>query len=172
MARPSTSSAAAPPPVYQPGNREIYAPSVSSLPAYTRQPPPRPTTSRRELTEHVFELRTKYDKVWLTWKLMSYAREPDQLPTFLEGNNIRGSLTLNLEQPDAIQTISISVSGSFWASLPCVPLRGDRLNLVSLGSCVVRSSQGTGRKTSLPFSIYLSCCGQKMARTSHHQFLQ
>lgn len=96
------------PPVYQDGLRTL---SLTSLPAYTRRS--RPSTARREPTEHVFDLRgSKHSIPWATLKICSCAHSPDQLPTFLEGDLIKGSLKLDLDHPDAIMSISVIVSAA------------------------------------------------------------
>lgn len=96
-----------PPPVYH--DRFSVQSSVVTLPAYTRRPRPS-TASRRELTEHIFELKSKKSKPWATLKLLSSARNPDQLPTYIEGDSIGGSLGLSLDHPDHILRITATVS--------------------------------------------------------------
>lgn len=94
------------PPVYQTASPP--APSVTSLPAYTRRS--RPQTARRDTTEHVFDLRNKHNKPWATMTIMSSARGPEHLPTYLEGDRIKGSFKLDLDHPDAILSITVTVS--------------------------------------------------------------
>ncbi|EEB93308.1 hypothetical protein MPER_08057 [Moniliophthora perniciosa FA553] len=86
--------------------------SVATLPAYTRlpsQPPP------FQLTEHVFHLPSKSSntKTWATLKLLSGARDPKSLPTFVEGDRITGSLDINLDESgdSHIQCVKVLIRG-------------------------------------------------------------
>lgn len=71
--------------------------SVTFLPAYTRRPSPPPFS--RELTEHVVELSSSISSVrakkpWATLRV--YSKAPaGTLPTFVEGEQITGSVTLD-----------------------------------------------------------------------------
>ncbi|KAJ7227394.1 hypothetical protein GGX14DRAFT_103947 [Mycena pura] len=88
------------------------APSVTSLPAYTAHVPrPRTAGAVREPTEHLFELKDKRQKAWATLKLRSSARSAASLPTFLEGESITGSVTLDLSQSEKISGVTILIRG-------------------------------------------------------------
>lgn len=95
------------PPIY--GGTFSVSQSVTSLPAYTARDRPSTAGAVRELTEHVFEIKDKKKKVWATLKLRSTARAPTSLPTFLEGDNITGSVTLDLPHSEKILGVSILV---------------------------------------------------------------
>ncbi|THU78163.1 hypothetical protein K435DRAFT_876945 [Dendrothele bispora CBS 962.96] len=106
--------------------------STTSLPAYTRlpTPPPRPRTPRLK-TEHVVELSnnsgiggaaSKKSKPWAVLKVYSNARSSKSLPTFVEGDSISGSVTLDLGSSsswisgsngsgDAITSVKIIIRG-------------------------------------------------------------
>jgi hypothetical protein len=62
------------------------------------------------LTEHVFEIKDKKKKAWATLKLKSSARASTSLPTFLEGDKITGSVTLDLGSSEKILGVSVLVS--------------------------------------------------------------
>ncbi|KAK7437000.1 hypothetical protein VKT23_006714 [Stygiomarasmius scandens] len=105
--------------------------STTSLPAYSRLPTPplRPRTPRPK-TEHVVELSnnsgmggaaSKKSKPWAVLKVYSNARSSKSLPTFVEGDKITGSVTLDLGHGswisgsngsgDAITSVKIMVRG-------------------------------------------------------------
>ncbi|KAJ7170926.1 hypothetical protein C8R43DRAFT_71609 [Mycena crocata] len=98
------------PPVY--GGSFSVSPSVTSLPAYSAYAR-RPSTAgaTREPTQHVFEIKDKKKKPWATLKLSSSARSATSLPTFLEGDKIAGSVTLDLEHSEKILGVSILIRG-------------------------------------------------------------
>ncbi|KAJ7707460.1 hypothetical protein B0H17DRAFT_1032757 [Mycena rosella] len=89
--------------------------SVASLPAYTAHERPSTAGAARELTEHVFELKDKKKRAWATLKLSSSARASTSLPTFLEGDKITGSVTLDLTNSEKILGVSIMIRGSIVA---------------------------------------------------------
>ncbi|KAJ6520896.1 hypothetical protein DFH09DRAFT_1331546 [Mycena vulgaris] len=74
----------------------------------------RPSTAGavRPLTEHVFEIKDKKKKPWATLKLSSSAPRATSLPTFLEGDKINGSVTLDLSNSEKILGVSILIRGS------------------------------------------------------------
>ncbi len=79
------------------------------LPSYTS--PRSPTGTRdRARSEHQFTLTDKTGKAWAVWTLLSDARSPAQMPLFIEGSTIAGSLKLHLDEPDGIEAIDITVS--------------------------------------------------------------
>lgn len=99
------------PPVY--GGTFSVSQSVTSLPPYTAYARPSTAGAVRELTEHVFEIKDKKKKPWATLKLSSSARSSSSLPTFLEGDKITGSVTLDLSSCEKILGVSILVSAVF-----------------------------------------------------------
>ncbi|KAJ7126754.1 hypothetical protein C8R44DRAFT_617260 [Mycena epipterygia] len=97
------------PPVY--GGTFSVSQSVTSLPPYTAYARPSTTGAVRELTEHVFDIKDKKKKAWATLKLSSSARSSSSLPTFLEGDKITGSVTLDLSNCEKILGVSILIRG-------------------------------------------------------------
>ncbi|KAJ6507885.1 hypothetical protein C8R47DRAFT_60614 [Mycena vitilis] len=97
------------PPVY--GGSFSVSQSVTSLPAYRARDRPSTAGAVRELTEHVFEIRDKKKKAWATLRLRSSARTPSSLPTFLEGDKITGSVTLDLANSEKILGVSVLIRG-------------------------------------------------------------
>ncbi|KAF8206140.1 hypothetical protein K438DRAFT_2013934 [Mycena galopus ATCC 62051] len=97
------------PPVY--GGTFSVSQSVTSLPAYTARDRPSTASAVRELTEHVYEIKDKKKKPWATLKLKSSARSSTSLPTFLEGDRITGSVTLDLSNSEKILGVSVLVRG-------------------------------------------------------------
>lgn len=65
-------------------------------------------------TEHVFELTKKRSKAWAVLKLFSSAGSSKSLPTFVEGDKITGSLSLDLDQ-DSICSVDIYVQGRIFS---------------------------------------------------------
>jgi len=93
--------------------------SVTTLPAYSAHAPVptrqtiRPTSARRRepLTEHVFDLsHKKSTKPWASLKLQSFATSSKSLPMFVEGDKLKGSVVLDLEQPEHISLVIVKVS--------------------------------------------------------------
>ncbi|KAJ3872795.1 hypothetical protein F5051DRAFT_444863 [Lentinula edodes] len=89
--------------------------SVTSLPAYTRRLSP-PSRAHRQLTEHVVELSSdntnKRAKPWATLRV--YSKAPaGSLPTFLEGETITGSVTLNSDMSNSRHVSCVKVIVSF-----------------------------------------------------------
>ncbi|KAF8206139.1 hypothetical protein K438DRAFT_1668921 [Mycena galopus ATCC 62051] len=81
-------------------------PTHSGLPGYSRR-----SSARRVLTEHQVHLTTRGSKPpWATLKVLSRSPTPAQLPTFLEGDKITGTFTLNLEQAESITSVRAVVS--------------------------------------------------------------
>ncbi|KAK7032317.1 hypothetical protein VNI00_013276 [Paramarasmius palmivorus] len=83
------------------------------LPAYTRLPPRPPPFP---LTEHTFHIPGKnaHSRPWATLKLLSGARDPKSLPTYLEGDQITGSLDMNLDESGEshIQSVKVLLRGA------------------------------------------------------------
>lgn len=85
--------------------------SDPELPAYARRATHPPTAVPEvQRTEHHYDLSTGSGKPWATLTVLSRSPSPQQLPTFLEGDKIEGSVKLNLESGDHISSISMSVS--------------------------------------------------------------
>ncbi|EIN11045.1 hypothetical protein PUNSTDRAFT_133099 [Punctularia strigosozonata HHB-11173 SS5] len=78
-----------------------------ALPAYTEPIAGVP----REPVVHCIQLETSKQKAWVTLTIQSRARNAQQLPEFLEGDKITGSLDLDLDKGDSIIAISVSVVG-------------------------------------------------------------
>ncbi|KAK7033382.1 hypothetical protein R3P38DRAFT_2922387 [Favolaschia claudopus] len=97
------------PPLY--GGTFSVSQSVTSLPAYSARDRPSTAGAVRELTEHTFELKDKKKKPWATLRLKSSARSSTSMPTFLEGERITGSVTLDLSNSEKILGVSILVRG-------------------------------------------------------------
>ncbi len=67
--------------------------------------------------EREFSLTNDKGRTFLTLKVLSSAPAPS-LPTFLEGQPIGGKVILDLEKPESIKSISISVSASYNIMMP------------------------------------------------------
>ncbi|KAJ6520898.1 hypothetical protein DFH09DRAFT_1287349 [Mycena vulgaris] len=79
----------------------------NGLPVYSRRVVP-----RRIMTEHQYHLSSRGSKPpWATLKVLSRAPTPSHIPTFLEGDKITGSLTLDLERTDNITCVSAVAKG-------------------------------------------------------------
>ncbi|KAJ7745723.1 hypothetical protein B0H16DRAFT_971557 [Mycena metata] len=96
------------PPVY---GSSFTSQSFASLPAYSARDRPSTAGAVRELTEHTFEIKDKKKKAWATLKLKSNAKSPANLPTFLEGNKITGSVTLDLSSSEKILGVRVLIRG-------------------------------------------------------------
>lgn len=79
--------------------------SVNPPPMYSRQPslqptpppaPPPATIHQRRRTEHVRVLG-KESNPWAILRMYSAAPRPEQLPAFLEGEDMTGSVTLHVK---------------------------------------------------------------------------
>lgn len=87
-------------------------------PRVTTSTSPRPEREIRRMTpstqrtvEHTFTLsKGSQQPPWLTLKLHSYAVSSASTPTFLEGNPVTGVVELDVEKPDDIKDITITVS--------------------------------------------------------------
>ncbi|RDB25527.1 hypothetical protein Hypma_006735 [Hypsizygus marmoreus] len=84
--------------------------STDELPPYTRRNTLAQPLVRREPTEHVY-LLTEKNRPWVTLKLYSSAKSSKSLPTFFEKENINGSVEINADKGDSIQSITALVTG-------------------------------------------------------------
>ena len=84
----------------------------TTLPAYA---PPETTGNRsysspRPLVQHIFTLPDQKGRTWLTLKVNSSAQSALSLPNFFEGKPVTGLVELELEKPDSISAVVVSVS--------------------------------------------------------------
>ncbi|KAF7357383.1 hypothetical protein MSAN_01334300 [Mycena sanguinolenta] len=100
------------PPIYQPGTFSLSrVASSASLPAYSPRHSAHNSTGSRPSTEHIFTLKNKKNKIWATLKVFSSAAIPANLPTFLEGDKIDGTLSVKIPPNEKISEVSILVRG-------------------------------------------------------------
>lgn len=98
------------PPSY-PGS--LSAHSDTDLPSYS--PPitnlrrPRSAPQSRHEVEHRYELLAGNGRAWATLKIQSRSRSAQQMPLFVEGDRVNGSLALNLKKAENIKTITLIV---------------------------------------------------------------
>lgn len=90
------------------------AETIANPPAYRRREPSRsgqrrvqPHPARRTL--HLYTLKNGNDSPWATLKLFSRALSQSHLPSIFEGEDVTGSLKLDLERDDPIKSIVLSV---------------------------------------------------------------
>ncbi|KAJ7141279.1 hypothetical protein C8R44DRAFT_763116 [Mycena epipterygia] len=85
----------------------------SDLPAYTRRPtpPPRAAPVERELKKFPYEIKTRGGLAWATFLIHGDPRLTKAMPTIMEGSNLVGSVTLNLQTVETIQAICILIKG-------------------------------------------------------------
>ncbi|KAH9925011.1 uncharacterized protein BXZ73DRAFT_50171 [Epithele typhae] len=117
------------------------------------------TTARRPETTHSYHLTDSKNRPWLTLSVLSNVSTPHHLPSFTEGDTIRGSVVLDREKEDGIKSISVKVVGQMTSSVTEV------LNFVTVSETLwtapdPRSSQpGSDRDPvgvhTWPFSIRL-----------------
>lgn len=100
------------------------APSGLPLPAAGLPPSyqPSPQTQRRtssstgillqdvQWTTHSFDFVDAKNKPWAYLKVRSRANAPGKLPMFFDGDDIAGSLDLDLAKPEKIHSIAVQVS--------------------------------------------------------------
>ena len=67
------------------------------------------TASRRPATEHSYHLSSSKGRPWLTLKVISNAPASNYLPSFFEGEAIRGNVVLDRDKEDSIKSISVQV---------------------------------------------------------------
>ena len=108
-------------------------PDIMDLPAYA--PPSLPHHARRHHhhrpVEHIYTNKDGKGRAWLTLKLRSWARSSTALPNFLEGHRIHGQVTLDLDKPDAIQSICVKASSTHTLHAPQL-INARFINLYSL----------------------------------------
>ncbi|KAK0446292.1 hypothetical protein EV421DRAFT_1933470 [Armillaria borealis] len=98
------------PPSYPSNSPHI--PSAGSdfdLPAYTQHRPGDDVSTLS--TYHRYEIYTSKWKAWATLALQSRAISADRIPLFWQGDNIAGSLTLDIDKQDSIKMIKITMQG-------------------------------------------------------------
>jgi hypothetical protein len=102
---------------------------MSLLPPLTPEPPQfsgsglpnYPVPSSSELSEepdfppteprvYTFDLKSKKGEPWAILQVRANGYLSKQLPAYIEGEEINGNVTLKLETPDNIQTITVAVS--------------------------------------------------------------
>ena len=87
--------------------------SSFELPVYSRRrslrPPPRTEEAPSTQTEHSYSLYSRNDRPWLTLKISSWTAKDTSAPVFVEAESIDGHVELDLEKPDSIKAISITV---------------------------------------------------------------
>ncbi|TDL25703.1 hypothetical protein BD410DRAFT_604749 [Rickenella mellea] len=90
----------------------------SDLPIYARSISGRSTQSlaRRSPVEHSFSLFSARNQPWATLKVSSNAPSVRFLPSYFEGQSISGNINLDLCKPDAIQSVSVTLSGQIVAT--------------------------------------------------------
>ncbi|KZT35957.1 hypothetical protein SISSUDRAFT_106897 [Sistotremastrum suecicum HHB10207 ss-3] len=100
-----------------PVNRNDSDDHHDSLPAYnqhaeTAPDPATPSTSAIQPNEHVFDLRDeKTGRPWAKLKVKSLARSLTSLPIFSAGDDIVGSIELDLKDSTTFHSVSIRVLG-------------------------------------------------------------
>ncbi|KAJ4494744.1 hypothetical protein C8J55DRAFT_497540 [Lentinula edodes] len=131
--------------------------SVTSLPAYTRRLSP-PSRDHRQLTEHVVELSSdntnKRAKPWATLRV--YSKAPvGSLPTFVEGETITGSVTLNSDMSNSrhVSCVKVIVRGELSSGV----LEVDRLTFLETSTTLWTKDADATRRNGMywPFSIHL-----------------
>lgn len=63
-------------------------------------------------TDHRFHLKNSMKKPWLTLNLVGCPSTSINIPKFIEGQDVTGSVNLELDQVDAINAVTLSVSFS------------------------------------------------------------
>lgn len=83
-----------------------YRPSARSASG-----PPARNTSLALGTEHRYALETK-GRAWMTLRVASRAGDAKGLPLFVDGDEIRGTVQLDLDKAESVKGIAIAVGGS------------------------------------------------------------
>lgn len=66
--------------------------------------------ARRGRTEHIYTIQDVNERPWLALKIKSWASSATSLPVFVEGQEIRGIVELDLKKSDSINAITVTVS--------------------------------------------------------------
>ncbi|KAJ7041041.1 hypothetical protein C8F04DRAFT_187597 [Mycena alexandri] len=108
---------------------------ANSTPDVTAVPAPK---------EYSSELRNSWGKPWATLTLLADPRSSPTVPTFVEGSDITGSVSLNLRNHDPIKSVVIIIKGNLIA-------KGEadkRLNFVQSRELLWTTSMGDPRTPS------------------------
>ena len=98
-------------PNYFDGSRSSHE-DYEELPAYSRRTRRHGHREHREQPQrahHVFELTGTRGRPWATLQLNSSARATAKIPTFFEDEPIVGSVDLDLDNQDPIQSVTVTV---------------------------------------------------------------
>lgn len=102
-----TASVSSGPPSYP---SSLSARSDADLPPYS---PPlrrsRTAPASRAPIEHKYELLSGNRRAWATLKVENRSRSVQQMPTFAEGDNVKGSLVLDLKKSEGFKSITVVV---------------------------------------------------------------
>lgn len=86
------------------------AKSVPRAAPHPGSPPPfSASTSSSARVEHVYSLNLTKGKPWLSLRMTSRAPSPKALPVFAEGDEISGTVEIDLEKPESSKGITIEV---------------------------------------------------------------
>jgi len=88
-----------------------FEPSDNSAPPGYQGGGPSRSVSTRPLREVISTLNTSKGKPWALLKVMSRVGKASEVPAFVEGEPITGTVELNLDKSDHIQAVTIEVSG-------------------------------------------------------------
>ncbi|CAL1710189.1 unnamed protein product [Somion occarium] len=71
---------------------------------------------RSRRTEHSYTLTSSKNVPWVKLAVISRALSPSHLPSFFEGEDVTGSLSLMLDREESIKSISVSIIGQMTTS--------------------------------------------------------
>ncbi|KAJ7512871.1 hypothetical protein B0H11DRAFT_1947754 [Mycena galericulata] len=130
------------PPIYEAGTR-----TSALLPAYSSRDSERHSEGgSRASTEHIFSPTDGTTKTRGTLRLFSSASTPASLPTFLEGDQITGSLSLNVFR-EKIVGLTILIRGEITIG----PQRQHRLRFLNVATPLWSKAEGRlGEMVTLP----------------------
>ncbi|KAJ7628399.1 hypothetical protein FB45DRAFT_918187 [Roridomyces roridus] len=90
--------------------------AASDLPAYTRRPTPPPPTAAavpQEPREFSYEIKTRSGTPWAKMTIQGNQRLTGKVvPTMLEGDKLKGRVTLSLASAETIQAVCVLIKGS------------------------------------------------------------
>ncbi|TBU30407.1 hypothetical protein BD311DRAFT_659291 [Dichomitus squalens] len=92
------------------------------------------SSSPRTPVEHLYHLTSSKGRPWLTLKVISKAPASTFLPSFYEGEPIKGSVTLDLTKEESIKAISVQAIGEMTSSVTEI------LNFVQVSETLWKSS--------------------------------